>query len=327
MMVAKGIGGGFPLGAVLATEAAAAGMTAGTHGSTYGGNPLGCAVGCRVMEIVADDAFLAEVNAQAGLLRQKLEGLVAAHPDVFEGVRGAGLMLGLKCRVPNTDVVAAGYASGSSRCPRPTTSSASCRRSRSPTTRSPKAWPASTARPPASPATRPERCPFICPENILGGSARGQTPPRSPRPRKPDDPLPRHPQDRPRRPARHDRQARAMKTARDGRPRARPTTPAARRPDGRADLREALDPHPHLLRRGRAPDGRRDDGALGRRHAARPWRDHRRHRPGAVALRRPDHDPHLRGGDAARDGRARRPCRSSTGSRTAPIPARSWPTS
>jgi acetylornithine/N-succinyldiaminopimelate aminotransferase len=110
MMVAKGIGGGFPLGAVLATARAAAGMTAGTHGSTYGGNPLGCAVGCRVMEIVADAAFLAEVNRKAGLLRQKLEGLVAAHPDVFEGVRGMGLMLGLKCRVPNGDVVAAGYA-------------------------------------------------------------------------------------------------------------------------------------------------------------------------------------------------------------------------
>jgi acetylornithine/N-succinyldiaminopimelate aminotransferase len=109
-MVAKGIGGGFPLGAVLATERAASGMTAGTHGSTYGGNPLGCAVGCRVMEIVADDAFLAEVSRKAGLFRQKLEGLVAAHPDVFEGVRGSGLMLGLKCRVPNTEVVAAGYA-------------------------------------------------------------------------------------------------------------------------------------------------------------------------------------------------------------------------
>lgn len=109
MMVAKGIGGGFPLGAVLATEAAAAGMTAGTHGSTYGGNPLGCAVGCKVMELIANDAFLAEVNGKAGFLRQRLEGLVAAFPDVFEAVRGTGLMLGLKCRVPNTDVVAAGY--------------------------------------------------------------------------------------------------------------------------------------------------------------------------------------------------------------------------
>jgi len=110
MMVAKGIGGGFPLGAVLATEKAASGMTAGTHGSTYGGNPLGCAVGCAVLDVVADDAFLAEVNRKAGLMRQRLEGLVAEHPEVFEEVRGTGLMLGLKCKVVNADVVAAGYA-------------------------------------------------------------------------------------------------------------------------------------------------------------------------------------------------------------------------
>lgn len=110
MMVAKGIGGGFPLGAVLATENAASGMTAGTHGSTYGGNPLGCAVGCAVIDHIADEAFLAEVNRKAGLLRQKLEGLVADHPEVFEEVRGSGLMLGLKCKAANTDVVNAGYA-------------------------------------------------------------------------------------------------------------------------------------------------------------------------------------------------------------------------
>jgi acetylornithine/N-succinyldiaminopimelate aminotransferase len=109
MMVAKGIGGGFPLGAVLATEDAASGMTAGTHGSTYGGNPLACAVGCAVMDIVADPAFLDGVNARAGFLRQKLEGLIAAHPDVFESVRGAGLMIGLKCKVAPIEVVKAGY--------------------------------------------------------------------------------------------------------------------------------------------------------------------------------------------------------------------------
>ena len=109
MMVAKGIGGGFPLGAVLASEEAASGMTVGTHGSTYGGNPLGCAVGKAVLDEVAEPAFLAEVGRKAGLLRQKLEGLVGAHPDVFEEVRGLGLMLGLKCKVPNGDVVQAGY--------------------------------------------------------------------------------------------------------------------------------------------------------------------------------------------------------------------------
>lgn len=110
MMVAKGIGGGFPLGAVLATEAAASGMTAGTHGSTYGGNPLGCAVGAKVMEIVAEPGFLAAVNAKGGFLRQRLEGLVAAHPEIFEEVRGVGLMLGLKCKVAPGELVAAGYA-------------------------------------------------------------------------------------------------------------------------------------------------------------------------------------------------------------------------
>ena len=109
MMVAKGIGGGFPLGAVLATENAASGMVAGTHGTTYGGNPLACAVGNKVMEIIATPDFLAEVSRKSGLLRQKLEGLIATHPTVFTEVRGAGLMLGLKCKVVNMDVVNAGY--------------------------------------------------------------------------------------------------------------------------------------------------------------------------------------------------------------------------
>jgi acetylornithine/N-succinyldiaminopimelate aminotransferase len=110
MMVAKGIGGGFPLGAVLATEAAAFGMVAGSHGSTYGGNPLGCAVGAKVLEIVSDDAFLDAVKAKGARFRQGLEGLVASHPEVFEAVRGQGLIMGLKCRAPNTDVVKAAYA-------------------------------------------------------------------------------------------------------------------------------------------------------------------------------------------------------------------------
>jgi acetylornithine/N-succinyldiaminopimelate aminotransferase len=109
MMVAKGIGGGFPLGCVLATEEAASGMTAGTHGSTYGGNPLGCAVGLAVLQTVADPAFLDAVRAKSALLRQRLEGLVASHPDVFDHVRGSGLMLGLVCKRPNLDVLHAAY--------------------------------------------------------------------------------------------------------------------------------------------------------------------------------------------------------------------------
>lgn len=109
MLVAKGIGGGFPLGALLATEDAARGMTPGTHGSTYGGNPLGCAVGCAVVDEITREGFLDGVMRKAGFLRQKLEGLVAAHPDIFTEVRGAGLMLGLVCKAPNLDVIAAGY--------------------------------------------------------------------------------------------------------------------------------------------------------------------------------------------------------------------------
>ncbi|MBB5221010.1 acetylornithine/N-succinyldiaminopimelate aminotransferase [Amaricoccus macauensis] len=109
MTVAKGIGGGFPLGACLATAQAADGMGLGTHGSTYGGNPLACAVGCAVMDVVTAPGFLDQVSRVSGRFRQGLEGLVAAHPEVFEAVRGEGLMLGLKCRKPNTDVVAAGY--------------------------------------------------------------------------------------------------------------------------------------------------------------------------------------------------------------------------
>ena len=111
MMVAKGIGGGFPIGAVLATEDAASGMGAGTHGSTYGGNPLGCAVASAVLDEVAAPEFLAEVSRKAGAMRQGLEALVAQYSDVFESVTGAGLMLGLKCKASNVDVVTAGYDS------------------------------------------------------------------------------------------------------------------------------------------------------------------------------------------------------------------------
>ena len=107
MAIAKGIGGGFPMGACLATERAASGMTAGTHGSTFGGNPLAMAVGNAVLDVVLAPGFLEHVVKVANFARQQLAGLVAAHPQVFEDVRGEGLMLGLKMRVPNTEFVAA----------------------------------------------------------------------------------------------------------------------------------------------------------------------------------------------------------------------------
>ncbi len=107
MAIAKGIGGGFPMGACLATEAAAQGMTAGTHGSTFGGNPLAMAVGNAVLDVVLEEGFLDRV-AKAGLsLRQKLARLADQYPKVIAEVRGEGLMLGLRCVVPNSDLVKA----------------------------------------------------------------------------------------------------------------------------------------------------------------------------------------------------------------------------
>ncbi len=112
MCVAKGIGGGFPLGACLATAEAAKGMTAGTHGSTYGGNPLGMAVGNTAVDMVLEPGFLEHVRSVGNYMRQQLAGLIAAHPSVFEELRGQGLMLGLKMRVPNTEFVAAARKRG-----------------------------------------------------------------------------------------------------------------------------------------------------------------------------------------------------------------------
>ncbi len=99
MATAKGIGGGFPIGACLATEKAARGMVFGTHGSTYGGNPLAMAAGMAVMDAVANDAFLADVRTKGERLRARLEQFIGNYPDLFESVRGLGLMLGLKMKV------------------------------------------------------------------------------------------------------------------------------------------------------------------------------------------------------------------------------------
>jgi acetylornithine/N-succinyldiaminopimelate aminotransferase len=103
MAIAKGIGGGFPLGACLATETAAVGMVAGTHGSTYGGNPLATAVGNAVLDVVLGEGFLDSVLQRSLVLKQKLAGLKDEHPAIIEDIRGSGLMMGIKCRVPNTD--------------------------------------------------------------------------------------------------------------------------------------------------------------------------------------------------------------------------------
>ena len=98
MASAKGIGGGFPMGACLASEKAAAGMVIGTHGSTYGGNPLAMAAGQAVFDIVADEEFLSQVRQKGERLRSALEQMIPNHDHLFEGVRGVGLMLGVKMK-------------------------------------------------------------------------------------------------------------------------------------------------------------------------------------------------------------------------------------
>lgn len=99
LATAKGIGGGFPFGACLATEKAARGMTFGTHGSTYGGNPLAMAAGMAVLDAVGNEEFLSEVREKGERIRARLEQFIGNYPDLFELVRGKGLMLGLKMKV------------------------------------------------------------------------------------------------------------------------------------------------------------------------------------------------------------------------------------
>jgi acetylornithine/N-succinyldiaminopimelate aminotransferase len=107
MAVAKGIGGGFPLGACLATAEAASGMKAGTHGSTYGGNPLAMAVGNAVLDVILEEGFLRHVNDVALVFRQGLASLKDRFSDVIEDIRGEGLMLGVKAAVPSTELLQA----------------------------------------------------------------------------------------------------------------------------------------------------------------------------------------------------------------------------
>jgi acetylornithine/N-succinyldiaminopimelate aminotransferase len=112
MSLAKGIGGGFPMGAILAREAVARHLTPGTHGTTFGGNPLACAAGNAVLDVLLAPGFLAEVDRRGHALWQALEAVVRDYPTVFAGLRGAGLMLGLVCRPPQAEVQQALLAEG-----------------------------------------------------------------------------------------------------------------------------------------------------------------------------------------------------------------------
>ncbi|MEK9684013.1 MAG: aspartate aminotransferase family protein [Rhodospirillaceae bacterium] len=105
MALAKGIGGGFPVGACLASERAASGMGPGTHGSTFGGNPLGMSVAKAVLEILLERGFLEHCKNMGALLTEGLNKIVMAYPELLAEVRGSGLMIGLKCLIPAGDLV------------------------------------------------------------------------------------------------------------------------------------------------------------------------------------------------------------------------------
>ncbi|MFD1197871.1 aspartate aminotransferase family protein [Brucella gallinifaecis] len=107
MAVAKGIGGGFPMGACLATLEAAKGMVAGVHGTTYGGNPLAMAVGNAVLDVVLADGFLENVQETALTMKQGLASIIDRYPNVVSEVRGRGLLMGIKCVVPNGNLIQA----------------------------------------------------------------------------------------------------------------------------------------------------------------------------------------------------------------------------
>jgi acetylornithine/N-succinyldiaminopimelate aminotransferase len=107
MATAKGLGGGFPVGACLTTEAVGSAMTAGSHGSTFGGNPLAMAVGNAVLDVVLEEGFLEHVAKMGLRLKQRLAALKDEHVDIIEEVRGQGLMLGLKCKVPTQKLLEA----------------------------------------------------------------------------------------------------------------------------------------------------------------------------------------------------------------------------
>ena len=112
MAIAKGLGGGFPVGACLATAKAAQFMDPGSHGSTFGGNPLAMAVANAVLDVVLEGGFLERVRQTAGALNQRLRALVAEYPSVFAEVRGTGLLIGLRCEAANGDMIAAARVHG-----------------------------------------------------------------------------------------------------------------------------------------------------------------------------------------------------------------------
>ena len=252
MAVAKALGNGFPIGACLATEKAAVGMVPGSHGSTFGGNPMAVAAANAVLDVMLAPGFFDTVNANAKYLWGKLETLVAKYPKLFERVRGSGhagrhplRRHRRRRRRQGARAGSVGADRGRQRAAHPAAAddhpeARSTRRSRSSTR-----WRANG------------------PRNESGGGPRlpgGRYPDRRAARGRAAPPLPRH------------RPVRDARAAGDARPRRRlqerPRRPAARRQDAGDDLREAVDPHPRVVRGGDAPARRRHGHPRHRRTAS-----------------------------------------------------------
>ena len=284
--IAKGMGGGFPIGAFMATEKAAVGMVPGTHGSTYGGNPLATGVANAVLDELLKPGFIDGVRESGEYLKGQLEGLVKKHPKVYVEQRGMGFLQGLQCTpaVPAGDMVEPPAVAR--------TAGAAGRRERDPR------LPGADRR--QGGARRGHRHPEQGRAVVRGGSSRCQQGRRvaamadtqalpRPRPGRSENASP-DPRSR-----QGDEEGAVQRRARQ----------AVGRQDARHDLREAVDTHPRVVRGRHARAGRPDDHAGPHRHPARARRDHRRHRARAVALRRHHHDAHHRRGEAPRDGQVR----------------------
>ena len=295
MTIAKGIGGGFPMGACLATADAARGLTVGVHGSTFGGNPLAMAVGNAVLDVVLADGFIDRVARLGGYARQRLAELKDRHPEVIAEVRGEGLLIGLKLKVAPQDFAAAARRRQLLTIP----AGDNVVRLLPPLIISEEEFAEgvrrlddSLRRPRSRPGARQERRLRMIPTAALGARRR-------------------HFLDLLDCSADELRAildaANAMKAKRTKGE--KPTVPSARRQDAGAGVRPAVDPHPRLVRSGDARAGRRDDHAHRRRDAARPRRVDPRHGARAVALRRRDHDPHPRATPISTSWRATPACR------------------
>ena len=291
MAVAKGLGGGFPVGACLATAEAGKGMTAGTHGSTFGGNPLAMAVGNAVLDVVLAPGFLERVQQSGAAVQAAPRRDQGSPPDDHRGSarrrpaarlahRGAERRTGRR--------LARGEDARGRRRRQCRAAAAAADRHRRGDRRSDQ---------PARPRRQRPRTGAQAHED-----AREQPGERAGNP-----PFPRPDRHSAARAARHARSQPRHEEAAQAR--ARRSQAAARRQDAGDDLRQAVDAHARVVRRRDAPARRRRHHADRPGNAARPRRDHRRHRARAVALCRCHHDPHPRARDAARARRATPPCR------------------